>query len=177
MLASGPDGASTATSASTTSLAESTVASFTPESPASGPDAVSEDAEDVSPATSAPTTSSTESAVASFALPSPAPGPGGVSTVTSSSTATSPPDSKAASAWLDPPHIPPPQASPPLHVAPLQHGSPEPPQLVVPSWFPASLPGEPLDVLIDPPQLAARPAATISATIPASACFKWSTPP
>lgn len=137
--ASAPGEASTPTSATPTSPAESTVASFTPESPASGPEAVSED-------------------------------------VSSSANATSPPDSKVASAWLDSPHVPPLHARPLPHFSPLQHGSPEPPQLGDPSWLPASLPGEPLKALIEPPQLATTPAAITNATTPASVCFKVDAP-
>lgn len=60
---------------------------------------------------------------------------------------------------LEPEHVPAPQVSPALHAVPLQHGSPEPPQLVVPSCPPvvaagpeSTLPFAPLEV----PQLATR---------------------
>jgi hypothetical protein len=138
------------TSATPASLAEPTVASFTAESPASGLDAVSEDR---SAATSATTTLSAESVASASAKAAHLP----------EWHARTHPRWQTPTIWSG--------------RVTSQQGSPGSPQLIVPSGVPASLPGEPLEVLTDPPQLAVRPATTTSATIPASACFKWSTPP
>jgi hypothetical protein len=68
-------------------------------------------------------------------------------------------------------HVPELQTNPALHVVPSQQGSPEPPQLVVPSWPPPPPPGGGLVALEPPPQLAASKGARTNPTIAVSGRF------
>src|SRR5258708_28095474 len=106
------------TAPGTASLAESAVPSFTPESSTSGPDAVSED---VSPFATVTSPAASTAATAAPASPEAAHRP--------KLHARAPPVLQTPTGWSG--------------RITRQQGSPGPPQLVVPSWLPASLPGEP----------------------------------